>query len=335
MPPRVGSPFGGGRRTSVWRPSSFLGRGGLARVAERRRWVEDGLVDNAPVVAVIGGLNMDLVVRVERLPAPGETVTGAEAVRGPGGKGGNQAVAAARLGARVRMIGMLGEDPFGEEMRRNLEGEGVDVSGVGVATSATGMALIVVQADGENTITLSPGANAELAPGDVAVGVVDVLLMNLEVPLDAVVAAARSAEGLRVLNAAPIPDADISELLGEVDVLVVNETEAAALVGGPVSSADALLRLGPPAAVLTLGAGGAVAATAEGTWAEKAFAVEAVDTVGAGDAFCAALAVALGGGEGMGAALRRACAAGALATTRVGAQAALPSGGEVEEVLGS
>lgn len=305
-----------------------------------RWWVEDESVDNAPVVAVIGGLNMDLAVRVERLPAPGETVTGSEAVRGPGGKGGNQAVAAARLGARARMIGMLGEDPFGVEMRRNLEAEGVDVSGVGTAAVATGMALIVVQADGENTITLSPGANAVLTPGDVdvdvdvAVGVVDVLLMNLEVPLDAVLAAARSAEGLRVLNAAPVPDTDISELLRVVDVLVVNETEAAALLGEPVHRPDALLPLGPTVVVLTLGAAGAVAATAEGTWTEKAFAVDAVDTVGAGDAFCAALAVGLGCGDAIGAALRRACAAGALATTRVGAQAALPTGGEVDQLLG-
>lgn len=283
-------------------------------------------------VAVIGGLNMDLAVRVERLPAPGETVSGAEAVRGPGGKGGNQAVAAARLGVRARMIGMLGDDPFGEELRRNLVAEGVDVGAVGTAAgTATGMALIVVQADGENTITLSPGANARLVPS--AAGAADVLLMNLEVPLDAVVAAAQSTDALRVLNAAPFLGADISELLQQVDVLVVNETEAAGLLGGPVGDPRALLALGPGTAVLTLGAEGAVAATADRTWTQKGFSVAAIDAVGAGDAFCAALAVALGSGAGIDVALRRACAAGALATTRPGAQAALPTRAEVDQLL--
>lgn len=281
-------------------------------------------------VAVIGGLNMDLLVRVARLPAPGETVTGSEAVRGPGGKGGNQAVAASRLGARARMIGMVGDDPFGAELLANLVAQGVDVSGVGTADRATGMALIVVQADGENTITLSPGANAVLEPP--AIGEVDVLLMNLEVPLEAVTAAAQSANGLRILNAAPFPKADLSSLLQHVDVLVVNETEAAGLLGGPVEP-TALLALGPHTAVITLGAAGAIAATADGTFVAKGFSVDAIDAVGAGDAFCAALAVALGSAAPLDAALRRACAAGALATTRVGAQAALPTSAEVDQLL--
>jgi ribokinase len=285
-------------------------------------------------VAVIGGLNMDLSVRVGRLPAPGETVTGSEAVRGPGGKGGNQAVAASRLGARARMIGMLGDDPFGAELRQNLVREGVDADGVGTAADvATGMALIVVQGDGENTITLSPGANAVLGPADVAVGAADVLLMNLEVPLEAVIAAARSADALRILNAAPSPPTDISELLRSVDVLVVNETEAAGLLGGPVTDARALLALGPHTAVITLGSAGAIAATADGAWTRKGFPVEAIDAVGAGDAFCAALAVALGSGVPVDTALLRACAAGALATTRPGAQSALPTRNEVDQLL--
>ena len=214
-------------------------------------------------MVVIGGLNMDLAVRVPRLPAPGQTVTGSEALRSPGGKGGNQAVAAARLGARARMIGMVGDDPFGAELRRNLIAEGVDVAGVGTASgTATGMALIVVQADGENTITLSPGANA--VPPPIEVGVADVLLMNLEIPL---------------------------------------------------------------------GASGAVAASDEITCVEKGFPTEAIDTVGAGDAFCAALAVALGSGVPLATALRRACAAGALATTRPGAQSALPTNAEINQLL--
>ena len=287
-------------------------------------------------VAVIGGLNMDLSVRVPRLPRPGETVTGSEAVRSPGGKGGNQAVAAARLGARVRMIGMVGDDPFGVELRRSLEAEGVDVRTVGVAADdATGMALIVVQGDGENTITVSPGANSVLDPAEAAEAARDaaVLLMNLEAPLEAVLAAAQSTDALRVLNAAPVPDADMARLLRLVDVLIVNETEAAALLGAPVHDPQVLLALGPRMAVLTLGAAGAVAAAVGESWAQEGFAVEAIDSVGAGDAFCAALAVALGAGAPMPVALRRACAAGAIATTRAGAQSALPGSAEVDRLL--
>lgn len=294
-----------------------------------------GAVTSAVTIAVIGGLNMDLAVRVPRLPAPGQTVTGSEALRSPGGKGGNQAVAAARLGARARMIGMLGDDPFGAELRRNLMAEGVDVTGVGTASeTATGMALIVVQADGENTITLSPGANAALPATDV--GAADVLLMNLEVPLSAVLAAAKSADALRVLNAAPL-ETDLSNLLRHVDVLIVNETEASALLGAPVrdpaDAARSLLAHGPRTAVLTLGASGAVAASEAITCVEKGFPTEAVDTVGAGDAFCAALAVALGSGAPIVGALRRACAAGSLATTRTGAQSALPTRSEIDQLL--
>ncbi|MFD0632586.1 PfkB family carbohydrate kinase [Catenulispora yoronensis] len=245
---------------------------------------------------------------------------------------------------------MLGDDPFGAELRRNLEAEGVDVGRVGTAaTATTGMALIVVQGDGENTITLSPGANAVLTAADVggtadsggsagsadsadsagfsdSADPADVLLMNLEVPFEAVLAAARGTRALRVLNAAPIPDQDISELLRVVDVLVVNETEAAALLGREVRDPRELLPLGPRTAVLTLGAGGATAATAEGTWSTDAFAVEVVDAVGAGDAFCAALAVGLGSGAGIETALRRACAAGALATTRAAPNRRCPRG---------
>jgi ribokinase len=294
------------------------------------------MTEGAMTMVVIGGLNMDLAVRVPRLPAPGQTVTGSEALRSPGGKGGNQAVAAARLGARARMIGMVGDDPFGAELRRNLIAEGVDVAGVGTASgTATGMALIVVQADGENTITLSPGANA--VPPPIEVGVADVLLMNLEIPLGAVLAAAQSTDALRILNAAPFPGADLSDLLRHVDVLVVNETEASALLGASIhDAADAarsLLALGPRTAVLTLGASGAVAASDEITCVEKGFPTEAIDTVGAGDAFCAALAVALGSGVPLATALRRACAAGALATTRPGAQSALPTNAEINQLL--
>ncbi|WP_035796893.1 ribokinase [Kitasatospora mediocidica] len=307
-------------------------------------------------LVVVGSLNMDLSVTVPRLPAPGETVSGADVVRGAGGKGANQAVAAARLGARVRMVGLLGEDAFGVELRARLTAEGVDDSAVATLPgAASGLAMIVVQRDGENTITLSPGANGRLdvraleslTPGPL-VGPGDTLLLQLEVPLRTVLAAAgaaRAAGALTVLNAAPLPGPGPStaELLRAVDVLVVNETEATGLLG-PVADADAaepdwpgraerLRELGPTTVVITLGAAGAIAVGPSGRHRQPAFPVEAVDTVGAGDAFCAQLSVALGTGRPLPEALRRACAAGALAATRPGAQDALPVRAEVDALL--
>jgi ribokinase len=300
-------------------------------------------------MAVIGGLNMDLSVRVARLPAPGETVSGEDASRDAGGKGGNQAVAAARLGADVRMIGKLGDDAFGQELRSRLVAEGVDAATVGTAAGTpTGLALIVVQADGENTITLSPGANHRLDASEVGIGDAEIVLIQLEVPIAAALAAAHAAKArgaLSVLNAAPRPAADdaLRELLRMVDVLVVNETEAAGLLGAAagtvapaahVDNARTLLTTGPGIVVVTLGAAGAVAVQGADTWREPGFRVEPIDAVGAGDAFCAELAVALGAQAPIPDALRRACAAGALATTRLGAQAALPSRAEVDALIG-
>ncbi|MEV7730321.1 ribokinase [Streptomyces sp. NPDC087917] len=305
-------------------------------------------------LVVIGSLNMDLSVTVPRLPRPGETVSGADVVRGAGGKGANQAVAAARLGADVRMVGLLGDDTLGAELRARLVAEGVCDKGVSPLPGvASGLALIVVQADGENTITLSPGANRHL---DVAalegltaggpIGPADTVLLQLEVPVDTVLAAARAARGagaLTVLNAAPLPNRPLpGELLAQVDVLVVNESEAAGLlattaatgVAGWAAHAERMRALGPGTVVITLGAAGAVAAGPGGPVVVPAFPADAVDTVGAGDAFCAQLALSLGSGEPLAAAVRRACAAGALATTRRGAQDALPTRAEVDCVLG-
>ncbi|MGW7413116.1 ribokinase [Streptomyces sp. NPDC054863] len=302
-------------------------------------------------LVVVGSLNMDLSVTVPRLPQPGETVSGADVVRGAGGKGANQAVAAARLGAEVRMVGLLGDDTLGSELRERLAGEGVDDRSVAQLPGvASGLALIVVQEDGENTITLSPGANRHLdvpALGSLTGGAVarsgDTLLLQLEVPLSTVLAAAREAReagALIVLNAAPLPPSgrtELSELLRVVDVLVVNETEAAGLLPHVHDDwsehARALRELGPGTVVITLGADGAVAAGPRFTCAEGGFTVDAVDTVGAGDAFCAQLALSLGSGTPLPEAVRRACAAGALATTRPGAQSSLPSRVEVDALL--
>ncbi|MEU3465811.1 ribokinase [Streptomyces sp. NPDC006733] len=311
-------------------------------------------------LVVVGSLNMDLSITVPRLPDRGETVSGADVVRGAGGKGANQAVAAARLGARVRMVGLLGDDAFGAELRGSLVTEGIDDRAVAdLPGVASGLALIVVQHDGENTITLSPGANRHLdvpafqALTDArAVGAADTVLFQLEVPLPTVLAAARAARAagaLTVLNAAPLPGPGpasdvLADLLYEVDVLVTNESEAAGLLqlpGAPAGTAEQdwagcaekLRLLGPATVVITLGAAGAVAAGPGQRVVEPGFAVDAVDTVGAGDAFCAQLALALGAGRPLADALRRACAAGALAATRRGAQASLPSRAEVDALL--
>ncbi|MGK4585715.1 ribokinase [Kitasatospora sp. HPMI-4] len=308
-------------------------------------------------VLVVGSLNMDLTIRVPRLPAPGETVSGQDAVRGAGGKGANQAVAAARLGGLVRLVGLLGDDEFGARLRSGLHREGVDATAVGTLPgAATGLALIVVQEDGENSITLAPGANRHLdeaalirlTGGDPArfTADSDILLLQLEVPVATALAAARAARaaGVRtVLNAAPMPPFDdrLRQLIAYTDVLILNQSEATALLTaaglaatGPWPRRAAALRgLGPDLVVVTLGADGAVAESADGPLSHPGFPVDAVDTVGAGDAFCAALTLALAAHTPPATALRRACAAGSLATTRPGAQAALPTRAEVDRLL--
>ncbi|TDD73527.1 ribokinase [Actinomadura rubrisoli] len=305
---------------------------------------------------VVGSVNMDLTVTVPRLPECGETVLGGDAARIPGGKGANQAVAARRLGAAVRMVGSVGDDDFGAELREAMDREGVDVTGVEVAAgAATGLAMIMVRPDGENAIAVAPGANRALGPSAgravAGGGAESALLLQLEIPVDACVAAAAEARRLGllvVLNAAPSPqavDASMTRLLELVDVLIVNEVEAAtlhqALHGSPAFGADAdwaavaaaLRRLGPDRVVVTLGADGAVGADPAGTFRIPAFPVAAIDAVGAGDAFCAALTIAVAAGRPLREAARRGCAAGALATTRRGAHDALPREAEVDALL--
>jgi ribokinase len=267
-----------------------------------------------PEITVVGSANVDLVARCVRLPRPGETVTDADFSRIPGGKGANQAVAAARLGARTRFVGRIGVDDL---VLRSLEREGVDTSGVARDGGESGVALILVEASGENVIVVAPGANARLTPEDVYVGETDAVICQLEIPGAAVVAAAARAPFF-CLNAAParpMPAVD-------PDLLVVNRYEYE--VTGPRGKLIAL----------TLGAEGALLLE-DGREVARATPphVDVVDGTAAGDAFCAALVVSLLEGRERGEALTRACAAGALAASRMGAQPSLPSAREIDEIL--
>jgi ribokinase len=283
------------------------------------------------VIAVVGSINLDVVVGVERHPAPGETVIGGDRRELPGGKGANQAVAAARLGAAVSLVGRVGADAAGAGLRAGLAGEGVDVGHVGEdLDAATGMALIAVDAAGENTIVVSPGANARVGADDVAAASdvlagAAVVLLQHEVPQEAVAAAIEAAGGTVVLNPAPA-----RALAAPVDVLVPNRGELEALAGragDPVALARSLA--GARAVVVTLGAEGAVVVERERLERVAAPRVDAVDTTGAGDAFCGALAQALAEGAALVEAARWAVRAAAASVTRPGAQGGLPRRGDV------
>ncbi len=268
----------------------------------------------APRITVVGSANTDLVARCERLPRPGETVSDAVFERVPGGKGANQAVAAARLGAHVRFVGRIGRDDL---VLQSLRREGIDTSDIVRDEGESGVALILVEASGENVIVVAPGANGRLAADDVKVGEADAVMCQLEIPGAAVAAAAVSAPFF-CLNAAP-PRGPL-EL--EPDLLVVNRYEYE--VVGPYAGLVAL----------TSGAEGAVLLEA-GEEVARATPprIEAVDGTAAGDAFCAALVVALLEGRQRPEALVRACAAGALAASRQGAQPSLPTAAEVDAIL--
>jgi ribokinase len=303
-------------------------------------------------VVVVGSVNLDLVVHTDHLPAPGETVLGGAMRRVPGGKGANQAVAAARLGACTVLFAATGDDPFGADVRAALRSEGVELSHVETVDGvSTGVAMVVVNDGGENAITVAPGANHHLAPRADAIAAElsapDVLVLQLEVPLDTCLVAAQAAQpsGTRVvLNAAP-PPADggttFEKLLGGSDVLVVNETEALRIhprhppedLHEWKAFALELNALGPSASVVTLGADGAVFALEGLAYHQPAFAATVVDSTGAGDSFCGALATSLAQGTSFADAVRFGCAAGALATRSLGPQAALPTALEVEDLL--
>ena len=295
-------------------------------------------------VFVVGSINQDFVLRVERRPEPGETVTGAELSLLPGGKGANQAVAAARLGAEVAMFGRVGGDAFGVDLVENLRENGVDTSRVETLSGAsTGSAFITVTPDGENTIIVSPGANRNFGPDEVeaaSAGLKEagILLAQLEVDIEAVEQAARIVTGNGgrfLLNLAP-PREVPEVLLRLSDPLVVNEHEAAFLIGDdvrdPEDSARALLDLGPSSVVVTLGAAGAVLATRGSSRRFPAPEIEAVDTTGAGDAFAGALAARLAEGVSLEMAVPYAVLAGAVAVTSEGAQGSLPTPVEIEKL---
>lgn len=284
-------------------------------------------------VVVVGSVNLDLVYGVPHLPRPGETLLGDALRRHSGGKGGNQAHAAARVappGLPVAMVACVGDDEAAVRLTSDLADAGVDVAGLHAVAGPSGTALIAVDADGENTIVVIPGANAAW-PGDavdrLALATGDVVVLQLEVPFEvvaAVVARAASVGARTVLNAAPL-DRRAAELLGDVEVLVVNEVEAAELFGFD-SEVDAetvahAVAGSPAAVVVTLGGRGALVA-APGTPPREvpAFAVDAVDTVGAGDAFVGGLAVALADGAPLDEAVRWGSATGALTATVHGAR---------------
>jgi len=302
-----------------------------------------------PRVTVLGSLNMDISVTVPRLPEPGATVLGSAARFTPGGKGANQAVAAARLGGDVLMAGCVGDDAFGGQLVAALETEGVDVGHVRVTTKApTGLAMISVDQAGENMITVASGANHEVGEAEVAAAAArpgDILVICAEIPVPAITAALTRSKARCILNLAPAPD-NPAAILGHApgpDWLVVNETEAAAVLGRPVDglaeaaqAAVALTAMGARHAVVTAGAHGAALAIADTGAAERieAFGVEAVDTVGAGDTFVGALAVALAAGVPAAEAVRAAAAAGATAATRPGAQAGMPRPADIRAATG-
>lgn len=301
----------------------------------------DGRDVPSGAVAVVGSANLDIVVGVARHPRLGETVIGGDHAQVPGGKGANQAVATARLGAPTAFIGRVGSDDPGRALTRALEADGVDVTALGADPDApSGIALIVVGEDGENTIVVSPGANSRLEPHHVdAAGAVladaAALLVQLEIPLDTVAAAVAAAQGIVVLNPAPAA-ALPAEVLARTDVLVPNRSELALLAGAseePTTTEEvvALARRleGPRAIVVTLGADGSLVVDGETVTAIPPRRVDPVDATAAGDAFCAALTVRLVAGASLADAASYANTAAALATTRHGAQPSLPSRDEV------
>lgn len=285
-----------------------------------------------PEIVVFGSMNMDLVVRVARAPRGGETLQGRTFFTNPGGKGANQAVACARQGARVAMVGCVGEDDFGKTLRHALAEDGIAVDNIRSVAGSTGVAVVMVDDEGENRITIIPGANDFLkADADALAG--RYLLLQCEVPMAEVVQAARIMRGKGatvVMNPAPVcqlPD----ELWPLIDILVMNEIEAAELSGLPVSdpasaaaAATSLRRRGPSTAIVTLGSQGVLVADDAGCRHFPALAVKVVDTTAAGDTFIGAMCAARAAGQATDAAVLRGIQAAAICVTRPGAQASIP-----------
>ncbi|QPC90886.1 ribokinase [Mesorhizobium sp. INR15] len=297
------------------------------------------------MIIVIGSINLDLIANVDRLPSPGETVRGSAFVTAPGGKGANQALAAARAGASVRMVGAVGKDSFAAEALALLRDGKVDLSGIAETFASTGTALIMVGDDGENVIAVVPGANASVLPGDLSKAFLakgDVVLLQHEIPLatvDAALDAAAAAGAITVLNTAPF-QAEAAGFLGKADYAVANETEfdlygeALSLSGRdrPARMRDYAGKTGRTI-VVTLGGDGVLAATPSDFLTIPAVKITPVDTVGAGDTFCGYFAAGLSSGLALDQALTRAAAAGSLACLKPGAQPAIPLAKDVDQAL--
>jgi ribokinase len=280
----------------------------------------------SPSIVVVGSVNLDFAASVSRLPVAGETVTGAELQRFPGGKGANQALAAKRLGADVSMVARVGDDAAADEALALLKSGGVDLTACGrESDTPTGIALIAVNPSGENQIVVAPGANRRLRPDMLQLPAADALICQLEVPVDTLMHAAKVFEGFFYINLAPALEVPL-DLLRRADLVVVNETEAA-YFGDALALCDGLL-------AITYGSNGAILKKARAALAEaRPPAVKAVDATGAGDTFTAALTLALVEGQEPGDALRFACAAGAATATKAGAQPSLPFRKDVEELM--
>ncbi len=277
-------------------------------------------------IAVIGSVNLDLVASVKQLPAVGETVTDAELSRFPGGKGANQALAARRLGADVRLIACVGNDVAADEALMLLRDGGVDLSGLVVADGEpTGTALIAVAKSGDNHIVVAPGANRSLVPSLLEVPEADALICQLEVPADTVAKAAQTFDGFFSVNLAPAKHVDVS-VLQHADLVIVNEVESA-WYGDSLRAASGMIATTVGAAGATLSRHGEDIAVA------RSPRIDAVDTTAAGDTFTAALTLALVEGQSPQDALEFACAAGAAACTRLGAQTSLPVREDVAALL--
>jgi ribokinase len=297
------------------------------------------------LIIVIGSINLDLIASVERLPDPGETVAGDAFKTAPGGKGANQALAAARAGARVRMIGAVGKDAFAAEALACLREGGVELSGVREVHAATGTAHILVDSHGENVIVVVPGANRAVMPGDLAKANPkkgDILLLQHEIPqatIEAALGAARAAGATTILNTAPFRT-EAASCLGKADYVVANETEFD-LYGEllKLRGRDRPARMKSFAEstgrtiIVTLGGEGVLAASPDAFFEAPALKITPVDTVGAGDTFCGYLAAGLASGLSLEDALRRAAAAGSLACLKPGAQPAIPLAREVDTAL--
>lgn len=281
---------------------------------------------SAPLITVVGSVNLDFVATARTLPSPGETVTGATLARHPGGKGANQALAARRLGAEVRLIGRVGADGMADEALALLKAEGVDLSGVAIDRAApTGVALIGVDAEGENQIIVAPGANAAFTPDLLPTVIEGALICQMELPAATVAAAVARATGFVCVNLAPALDVPDS-LLRRADLIVVNQGESE-VYGKRLHGLPGLVAVTWGSRGAGLFHDGARLATAEPP------EVSVIDSTGAGDTFVAALTVALLEGMGQPEALAFACAAGALTATRAGAQPSLPTRAEVEGML--